>query len=108
MANTTTNGEKVMDLRRRHMIELSFDVAVLMKWHQGQQKYGPEFIGDPLIHLYDELVDAYNYTSVSEELGILTPEKAEWLREQIKELGQQVRGFHVERGITTDAIGSDE
>ena len=31
----------------------------------GIQKYGPEFVGDPLEHLYEELLDALFYVYMS-------------------------------------------
>lgn len=52
-------------------IKLKPPRAILQKWHAGQQKYGPEFKGDPLQHLYEELTDAANYVTVGYDIGEL-------------------------------------
>lgn len=43
------------------------------KWKIGREKYGPEFQGNPLEELHDELIDAMNYTDQAYLDSMMTP-----------------------------------
>jgi hypothetical protein len=40
---------------------LGYDINRLRKWKEGRAKYGPKFVGNPVIEFYDEQVDSGNY-----------------------------------------------
>lgn len=42
------------------------------KFRQGKIKYGTTFVGNPLAHLYSELIDAINYTQVAMDQGMMS------------------------------------
>lgn len=42
-------------------IDMPYEDALALKWSLGQQKYGPVFVGDPLEHLFEELLDGRHY-----------------------------------------------
>ena len=52
------------------LIDMSISAARMHKWRLGQEKYGTEFVGDPLEHLDSELIDAMNYATVALKRGL--------------------------------------
>lgn len=59
------------------LIDLPIEQAKHIKWQAGRKKYGAEgdhfkgkFVGDPIEHLYDELIDALNYADEAERQGV--------------------------------------
>lgn len=49
--------------------DLSIEQARQEKWRRGQLKYGLVFQGDPIVHLYEELLDAMNYCEQASKEG---------------------------------------
>ena len=49
--------------REQYARRLAREIAerITAKWDRGEQEHGPGFHGDPIQHLYDELVDAFVY-----------------------------------------------
>ena len=53
---------------------MTVDEACAEKWRQGQIKYGPVFVGDPLEELYAECIDSLNYyEELERQRGLLSP-----------------------------------
>ena len=63
------------------LIDLPTDQAKKIKWAEGQKKYGPTFVGDPLEQLDSELIDALNYIDEAERRGISLPGFADNIRD---------------------------
>jgi hypothetical protein len=54
-------------------LSLTIDEARALRFEEGRKKYGPVFQGDPLAHLYEELLDALNYWDECRRQGIKVP-----------------------------------
>ena len=52
------------------LIDLPIEEACSEKWRRGQAVYGLEFVGDPVLELHSELIDAMNYVQTASELGV--------------------------------------
>jgi hypothetical protein len=63
------------------LIDLPTDQAKKKKWAEGQKKYGPTFVGDPLEQLDSELIDALNDIDEAERRGISLPGFADNIRD---------------------------
>ncbi len=75
----------------KRLAELSIDEARREKWRVGREKYGRQFVGDPLEELDSELIDAMNYVDEAERQGLIDAGKArEWLID-LRMLCEQVR-----------------
>lgn len=62
------------DGRESELIKLSVVEACNKKWEFGRKRYGPgTFQGDPLAHLYSELIDAINYVDEAKRQGKIDP-----------------------------------
>ena len=44
------------------LIRMTVAEAREIKWMLGAEKYGPKFIGDPVVKLHSEGIDCLNYT----------------------------------------------
>ena len=51
-----------MKLDEEKLIRMSVDEARTAKWALGAEKYGPMFVGDPVVKLHSEGIDCLNYT----------------------------------------------
>lgn len=69
---------------------MTVDEACAEKWRQGQIKYGPVFVGDPLEELYAEYIDALNYFNEIERRGLLTADLV-YARLSTRRLAELVR-----------------
>ena len=58
------------------LIQVPFDEAMRIKWARGQAIYGPEFVGDPIHNLFEELVDASNYLEEARLQGLASENDA--------------------------------
>lgn len=72
------------------LIDLSIPEARAAKMAAGREKYGPEFVGDPLEELDSELIDAMNYCAEAEGRGVYLP----GMQDALRALCVQVRGAH--------------
>lgn len=52
------------------LIEMSVDEARTAKWAYGAMKYGPDFVGNPLVKLHSEGIDALNYVDETAKQGL--------------------------------------
>jgi hypothetical protein len=83
------------DLRKPEKVEYrTFQLAVLMKWKEGQQKYGPIFQGNPLAHMYEEWCDGANYITVGQEMGIITRKEADEMMDLVWRLATMTRNLY--------------
>lgn len=57
-------------------ITSQFNDAKKRKWEIGRVKYGDKFVGHPLLHAYEEVIDLSNYIDHALEAGVIT--KSEW------------------------------
>ena len=69
---------------------LTVDEAMWAKWQAGRQKYGEEFVGDPIQELYAEYIDALNYFNEIERRGLLTADLV-YARLSTRRLAELVR-----------------
>lgn len=66
---------EVMALEERgepglHVIELPLVRGCIERWNRGRKRYGGDgFDGDPLLELYEELIDGINYCDQAEMHG---------------------------------------
>lgn len=71
------------------LIDLPTEQARAIKWQRGREKYGPDFVGDPLEELDGELLDAMNYAEEAERRGYvvgLIPARLKVLRALVYKL----------------------
>jgi hypothetical protein len=61
------------------LIDLPTDEARAIKWQRGREKYGPDFVGDPLEELDAELLDAINYAEEAARRGVKMGLVTSWL-----------------------------
>lgn len=57
------------DKAQRGLIDLPITDACREKWTAGRRKYGPVFVGHPLVELDFELIDALNYEEEATRRG---------------------------------------
>jgi hypothetical protein len=72
---------------RVRLIDLPTDEARAIKWQLGREKYGPDFVGDPLEELDAELLDAMNYAEEAARQGYdvgLIPSRLQVLRCEVR------------------------
>lgn len=63
---------------------LSYDVQRLRKWREGREKYGPDFVGDPIQEFYAEQVDSGNYLEEMARQGSLLPDDINALDDMVR------------------------
>jgi len=67
-------------VNEHELMALSVKDAKAAKWREGRLKYGEagdhaagKFVGDPVEHLYSELIDALNYADEAKRQGVEMP-----------------------------------
>lgn len=81
----------LQDGRDLHVIELPLVRGCIERWNQGRRRYGGEdFHGDPLLELYEELVDGINYCDQAEMQGHRLGE----VRAALMEAAERVRAIY--------------
>ena len=76
---------------RRWML-LPVDQATDKKWREGEEEYGPDWVGDhPLVELHTEQLDSLNYIQVGRRWGDIPADVAEEMRYHILEVVRACR-----------------
>ncbi len=75
-------------------IQMGFLKACLTKWVNGQKEYGKDFVGHPLEHLLEELVDAWNYTCEAEHQKMMNHDAADEMRTTIEIMASNVKDLY--------------
>lgn len=57
-------------MNNKRLIDLPIEEARAVKWQRGREKYGPDFVGDPLEELDGEMLDSLNYIDEAERRGL--------------------------------------
>lgn len=79
------------------LIEMPIDMAKGRKWEWGNEKYGPEFQGCPLVKLHSECVDSLNYIDQVAEDNLASPWDIVEMRGHIYAVAELTRRIHAER-----------
>jgi hypothetical protein len=91
--------------REARLIKMSVEKAREAQYQHGIDKYGEDgnwrdhgrFIGEPLPHLYTELIDAMNYAEVALIQGKLTPEQYGATARYLARLAQTIQTIYTDR-----------
>ena len=76
--------------RQRARMKIPVDAACHEKWLLGRVRYGPEFVGEPVPHLHDELLDAINYVEEARRQFGDQPGFA-WIEQELLKVIAEVR-----------------
>lgn len=72
------------------LIHLPIEEARAVKWKRGRERYGPVFIGHPLVELDEELLDAMNYAEEATRSGF----DMAGIPEDLRRLCERIRAIY--------------
>lgn len=81
------------------LIELSIEQACAAKWDLGQAKYGPVFVGNPIVQLDEELLDGLNYCEEAARWGYDLGD----IPERLRGICEEVRRIYRSRAVRSIA-----
>jgi hypothetical protein len=70
---------------------ISIEQAKQTKWAMGRKKYGPVFATDPIVELFDELIDGMNYVDEALRQDAITKALHNVWHRDLEKLAKQVR-----------------